>query len=76
MDHDETQVGLVPDHFVLDRDLAPPPTKGHSPHFAARVYCGQTVAHLSYCSALVKIKNVVENKNVCYLMPRCHVAYV
>jgi len=27
--------------------------KGHSsPHFSAHVYCGQTVAHLSYCWAL------------------------
>jgi len=24
------------------------PKKGHSPHFSAHVYCGQTVAHLSY----------------------------
>ena len=23
--------------------------KGHSPQFSAHVYCGQTVAHLSYC---------------------------
>jgi len=28
------------------------------PHFSAHVYCGQTVAHLSNCWALVKIKNV------------------
>jgi len=28
--------------------------KGHSsPHFSAHVYCGQTVAHLSYCWTLV-----------------------
>ena len=31
----------------LDGDPAPP-QKGH-PQFLARVYCGQTVAHLSYC---------------------------
>jgi len=30
-----------------------PSQKGHSPQFAARVYCGQMVAHLSYCWALV-----------------------
>jgi len=30
-----------------------PPKKGHSPHFSAHVYCGQTVAHLSYCWAFV-----------------------
>jgi len=29
------------------------PQKGHSLQFSARIYCGQTVAHLSYCSALV-----------------------
>ena len=27
------QVGRGPGHIVLDRDPAPPPTKGHSPHF-------------------------------------------
>ena len=27
--------------------------KGHSPQFSAHVYCGQTVARLSYCWALV-----------------------
>ena len=26
-----------------------PSQKGHSPQFSARVYCGQTVTHLSYC---------------------------
>jgi len=28
-----------------------PPKKGSQPppHFSAHVYCGQTVAHLSYC---------------------------
>jgi len=25
---------------VLDEDPAPPPPKGHSPQFSARVYCG------------------------------------
>jgi len=30
------------------------PKKGHSlPQFSAQVYCGQTIAHLSYCRALV-----------------------
>jgi len=36
-----------PDPIALDGDPAPP--KRHSPQFLARVYCGQTVAHLSYC---------------------------
>jgi len=29
------------------------PKKGHGPQFSAHVYCGQTVAHLSYCWVLV-----------------------
>jgi len=42
-------VGLGIGHIVLDGDPAPP-HKGHSPpQFSAHVYCGQTVAHLSYC---------------------------
>jgi len=40
----------------LGTQLTPP--KGHSPlfsgDFSGDVYCGQTVAHLSYCWALVK----------------------
>jgi len=43
-----TEVGLDPGHIVLDRD---PAQKGHThrPQFLAHVYCGQTVALLSYC---------------------------
>jgi len=38
------EVGLGPGDIV-----SAPPKKGHSPpHFSAHVYCGQTVAHLSY----------------------------
>jgi len=40
-------VRLSPGHIVLHWDPAPP--KGHSPQFSAHVFCGQTVAHLSYC---------------------------
>ena len=45
------EVGLGPGHIVLDGDLATPLPKkrGHSPQFSAHVYCGETVAHLSYC---------------------------
>jgi len=48
------EVGLCPGHIVLDRDLLPH-GKGHSSPspFLAHVYCGQTVAHFSYCWALV-----------------------
>jgi len=54
------RVGLGPGHIVLDGDLASSPTyKGHRPHFSAHVYCGQTVAHLSYCWALVAFGTAV-----------------
>ena len=43
----DTKVGLGPGDIVLD--WAQPPKKEHSPHFSAHGYCGQTVAHLSYC---------------------------
>jgi len=49
------EVGLGPDHIVLDGDPAPP-EDGHSPQFSVGVYCGQIVARLSYCWALVSIK--------------------
>ena len=45
------EVDLGPGDIVLDGDPAPP-KKGHStpcPLFSAHVYCGQTVANLSYC---------------------------
>jgi len=43
MDQDVTwyEVGLGPDNIVLDGDPASP-KKGHSHHFSALVYCGQT----------------------------------
>jgi len=38
-----TEVGLGPDHIVLDGDPAPLPKKGAEPlQFSAHVYCGQT----------------------------------
>jgi len=43
-----TKVDLGPGHIVLDGDPVLPRKKGYSPHFRP-VYCGQTVAHLSYC---------------------------
>jgi len=54
-------VDLGPGNIVLDADPAPPPRKGHSGRlFSAHVYCGQTVAHLSYCCALVnKYRNTL-----------------
>jgi len=44
------EVGLGPGNIVLGGHPTLSPKKGHnSPHFSAHVYCGQTVAHLSYC---------------------------
>jgi len=54
MDQDVTWYGvdLVAGDIVLDGGPAAP-ENGYSPHFSADVYCGHTVAHLSYCCALV-----------------------
>ena len=56
MDQDATWYGrfLGPGDVVLDGDPAPP-RKGaqQRPHFSGHAYCGQTVAHLSNCWALV-----------------------
>ena len=43
-------VGLGPGYIVFDRDLAPHSSPST---LSAHAYCGQTVAHLSNCSALV-----------------------
>ena len=49
-DQDSTSYGLGPGDIMKDGDPSPsPPKKGHTPLFSAHVYCGQTVAHLSYC---------------------------
>ena len=45
-----------PSNVVFDGDLAPLPQRGTTPQFLVHVCCGQTVAHLSYCWALV-LKN-------------------
>jgi len=46
-----TEVDLEPGDIVLDGDPAPSPLKmgTAAPAFSAYVYCGRTVAHLSYC---------------------------
>jgi len=38
------QVGLGPGHIVLGGDPAPPPLKGHTPHFRPTICCGQMAA--------------------------------
>jgi len=35
------EIGIGLRDIVLDQDYAPPPPKGHSPHFSANVRCGQ-----------------------------------
>ena len=48
------EVGLGRSDIVLDGDPAPPDlTKRAHAQFSAHVYCGQTVAHLGYCYAVV-----------------------
>jgi len=42
------EVGLGPGDIVLDGDPAPHGKRHSSPLFSVHVYCGQTVAHLSY----------------------------
>jgi len=44
-----TDVGLSPGDILLDGDPAPAPNRGTSLQLLAHVYCGQPVAHLSYC---------------------------
>jgi len=55
---DGTKVGLSPGHTVLHGNPMPQQKRGHSPPFSDYVYCGQTVAHLSYCWALVILDNI------------------
>jgi len=48
-----TEVGLGPGDIVLYGAHLPPQKRAQHPHFLAHVYCGQTVARLSNCCALV-----------------------
>ena len=61
-----TEVDLGPGDVVLDGDPALPPTERGTvvlPLFLAHVYCGQMFAHLSYCWALVKgLQSVNESR--------------
>jgi len=72
------EAGLGAGDIVLDRDPASP-KEGHSPHFSAHVYCGQTVAHLSYCWALVRFCYQNDLRIDCYSLlthVNCVVSYV
>jgi len=51
------EVGLGSGHIVLDGDPVPDPSP-----LSAHAYCGQTVAHLSNCWALVLFGFVREVK--------------
>jgi len=57
-----TQVGLGPDHIVLDGDPAAPPPKGHSPpQFSALICCGQVAGwirrkHMLWCARRHSLK--------------------
>jgi len=49
-----TEIGLGTGHIVRWGPSSARPKRGSSsPQFSAHVYCGQTVAHLSCCWALV-----------------------
>jgi len=55
------EVGLGPGHIVLDGNPVGTQRPHSSPsHFSVHVYCGQTVARLSNCWALVKILSVAD----------------
>jgi len=58
------EVGLGLGDVVLDGNPSPPPTESGTvaPHFSAHVYCGQTVANLSYCWALVLVILVTDRQ--------------
>jgi len=43
------EAGLSPSHIVLDGDPPSLSQKATAHQYSAHVYCGQTVAHLSYC---------------------------
>jgi len=45
----DMEVGLGPGDIVIDGDPALPLKGAQPPPLFAHVYCGQTVAHLSYC---------------------------
>ena len=48
-----TEVGIGPGHIVLSGNPARPMERDAAAPFKAHVYCGQMIAHLSNCSALV-----------------------
>jgi len=60
----DTEVGLGPGDIVLDGIKLPLPRKEvqQLSHFSARIYCGQTVAHLSNCRALVFIRSTLSDR--------------
>ena len=61
-----TEVGLAPDHIVLDGVIIPA-------RLSAHVYCGQTVAHLSYCWAVVNRHLRISNNHVNEIFDQQHI---
>jgi len=55
-----TQIGLGPDHIVLDGDPGPPPQRGTAPQFSAYICCGQMqgTKHVFHVN-LVQIHSVI-----------------
>ena len=49
-------------HCARWEPSSPSPKRGCNPQFSADVYCGQTVAHLSYCWALVATRQQTTHK--------------
>jgi len=49
-------IGLGPGNIVLDADPAPRSKGPSPPTFWGHIYCGQTIAHLSCCWALIAIR--------------------
>jgi len=62
------EVGLGPDHIVLDGDPATPPQNWHSSQFSVHVYCSQTVAHLRIALVKVFTGGRVANPRPCNLV--------
>jgi len=62
--------GIGSGDIVLHGDPASP-KRATAPQFLVHVYCGQTVAHLSYCGALVKVDVPRFAEGVPKLRSRC-----
>ena len=48
-----TQVGLVPDHIVIDGEPVPIPQRDTASQFSAHIYCGQMAAWIKMSLGIV-----------------------